>query len=181
MLSTVTRELLYSRIALGQIVDADVIELRERHRALDAVLQLADVARPGVREQLLGGVALDARLTLCGDRGEALQEVLREKQDVAPARAERRHVNAHDVDPVEEVFAEALLLDLGLEVAVGRGDDAGVEGLSSSPPTGRTVRSCSARSSLACIPSGISPISSRKSVPPRGLHEEARARRRARR
>ena len=38
-------------------------------------------------------------------------------------------MDAHDVDPVEEVLAEALLLDLGLEVAVGRGDDARVEGL----------------------------------------------------
>ena len=32
-----------------------------------------------------------------------------------------------DVDAVEEVLAEAPLLDLGLEVAVGRGDDARVE------------------------------------------------------
>ena len=34
------------------------------------------------------------------------------------------------------------------------------------PPTRRTSLSCSARSSLACISSGRSPISSRKSVPP---------------
>ena len=38
--------------------------------------------------------------------------------------------------------------------------------ISSSPPTGRTVRSWIARRSLTCIPAGISPISSRKSVPP---------------
>jgi len=44
---------------LGQIVDADVVELRESDRALDAVLQLAHVARPRVREQLVGRVALD--------------------------------------------------------------------------------------------------------------------------
>ena len=37
--------------------------------------------------------------------------------------------DAHDVDAVEEVFAEALLFDLGLEVAVGRRQDARVERL----------------------------------------------------
>src|SRR5450755_2022252 len=40
------------------------------------------------------------------------------------------------------------------------------KGISRSPPTGRALRSCNARNSLACIPSGMSPISSRKSVPP---------------
>jgi hypothetical protein len=34
------------------------------------------------------------------------------------------------------------------------------------PPTGRTRDSCRARSSLACISRGMSPISSRKRVPP---------------
>ena len=34
------------------------------------------------------------------------------------------------------------------------------------PPMGRTDRSSSARSSFACMPGGISPTSSRKSVPP---------------
>ena len=41
-------------------------------------------------------------------------------------------------------------------------------------PTGRTSRSCSARSSLACTAAGISPISSRNSVPPVGHPEQAR-------
>ncbi len=40
------------------------------------------------------------------------------------------------------------------------------KGISSLLPTGRTVRSCSDRRSFGCMPSGISPISSKKSVPP---------------
>ena len=59
--------------------------------------------------------------------GDPLQEVLREQQDVAGARAQRRHRNRDDVDAVEQILAEPLLLDLGLEVAVGRGDDARLE------------------------------------------------------
>src|SRR5205085_8263358 len=61
---------------------------------------------------------------------------LGEEKDVAAARTEGRHVDADDVDAVEEVLAEALFLDLGLEVAVGGGDDAGVEGLLLVPADG---------------------------------------------
>ena len=39
-------------------------------------------------------------------------------------------------------------------------------GMSTVPPTRRKVCSWSTRSSLTCMPAGISPISSRKSVPP---------------
>ena len=94
------------------------------------------------------------------------------------ARAEGRHVDADDVDAIEEVLAEALLRHLG---ARGRGWSrrrcARRTDTSASPPTGRTVRSWRTRRSFACIPAGISPISSRKSVPARRLHEEPRARR----
>src|SRR5205814_639699 len=33
-----------------------------------------------------------------------------------------------DVEPVEEILAEAALLDLSLEVLIGRGDDADIDG-----------------------------------------------------
>ena len=59
--------------------------------------------------------------------GDPLEEVLREQQDVAGACAQRRHRDRDDVDAVEQVLAEPLLLDLGLEIAVGRGDDARLE------------------------------------------------------
>ena len=61
--------------------------------------------------------------------GVALEKVLRQKQDVAAAGAQRGHVRADDVDAVEEVLAEALLLDLRLEVAVRGREDARVERL----------------------------------------------------
>src|SRR5262249_51963993 len=43
------------------------------------------------------------------------------------AFAERRHVDLHDVDSVEEVFAEAPLVDFVFEDAVRRSDEARVE------------------------------------------------------
>ena len=94
---------------------------------LHAVLELADVARPVVGHQLLGARRgeLEARLAVA--RGELLEEVLREMEHVAAALAERGHVDLHDVDAVVEVLAKALLVDLVLEVAVRRGDDARVE------------------------------------------------------
>ena len=59
--------------------------------------------------------------------------------------------------------------DLGVEVAVGRGDDADVDApRSGSRRRARTRASSSTRSSLACSAGDISPISSRNSVPPLG-------------
>ncbi|PYO75379.1 MAG: hypothetical protein DMD67_11730 [Gemmatimonadetes bacterium] len=40
-------------------------------------------------------------------------------------------------------------------------------GIASVPPTGIASRSCSTRSSFTCVAGDISPISSRKNVPPR--------------
>ena len=50
-------------------------------------------------------------------------------EDVVAALAQRRQVQVDDVEPVVEVLAEAARLDLLLEVAVGRGDDADVDRL----------------------------------------------------
>ena len=59
--------------------------------------------------------------------GEAHEEVVRERQDVARARAQRRHLDVDDVEAVVEVLAEAPRRDLVGEVAVGRRDDADVD------------------------------------------------------
>ena len=105
-----------------------MIEASQRHGPLDAVLQLAHVARPGVAEELVGSGAREPDDGPPALRGVAPHEASREKQDVASPLAQRRHVHAHHVDAVVQIFAEAALLDRGLEIAVGRGDDAGVEG-----------------------------------------------------
>ncbi len=58
--------------------------------------------------------------------GVELQEVLGEQGDVLLAVAQRRKLEADDVQAVEEVFAEAAFFDGLLQVDVGGGDDAHV-------------------------------------------------------
>ncbi len=97
------------------------------------------------------------------------QEVVRQQRDVLLPLGEGRDPQREDVEPVEEVGAE---LPLGHEPAAGRGSSRRGSGRGTSAPgrspTGVYSRSCSTRSSFACRSSGMSPISSRKRVPPSG-------------
>ena len=54
-------------------------------------------------------------------------EVLDQRRDVLAALAQRRDLDAEDVEAVVEVVAEAAGLDLAAQVAVGGGDDAHVD------------------------------------------------------
>src|SRR6185295_6345780 len=100
-----------------------------QHGALDGVAELADVARPR-----LGGEASESDGGELGGNGgtlavaEALEEVGDEEGDVVDALAKGRDAEADDGEAVEEVGAKAALVDLACQVAVGGGDDAGVEG-----------------------------------------------------
>ena len=51
-------------------------------------------------------------------------ETLGQLGHVVQALAERGHLDHVHVEPVEEILAEAARLHVGVEVAVGRGDDA---------------------------------------------------------
>ena len=90
-------------------------------------LQLAHVARPVVALQ---AVERGRRETACGASpccaASCVHEVLHQLRDVLAARAQRRHVDRHHVEPVEQVLAEPARGDLVLERLVGRGDDAHV-------------------------------------------------------
>src|SRR5690606_41552896 len=59
--------------------------------SLHAVLELADVARPVVGQQLLGDVGTEPLDRFFVTAGDALEEVLGEQQDVGTACAQRRH------------------------------------------------------------------------------------------
>jgi hypothetical protein len=66
--------------------------------------------------------------------------------------AKRRQSERDDVEPVEQILPEQMILTL---VRIGV-----------RPPTVVYSPSCSTRKSRVCASIGISPISSRKSVPP---------------
>ena len=98
---------------------------------------------------------------------ELLDEMAHQVRDVLAPLAQRRQLELDALEAVVEVLAEPSLGDQRLEVAVGRGHQrARRPGSARSPPTRTTSRSCRARSSFTCSAGGMSPISSRKSVPP---------------
>ena len=98
---------------------------------------------------------------------EAADERLGQRRDVLAAVAQRRRLDREDVEPVEEVLAEAAL---GHRHARGRGwwptGCARRPSPGACEPIGSISLSCSARSSLTCMSSGSSPTSSRNRVPP---------------
>lgn len=53
--------------------------------------------------------------------------MLSNEQYIAPARLERRHVDAYYVDAVEQIFAETPLGDVGVEITARRADEASIE------------------------------------------------------
>ena len=110
-----------ARLLVEGLVDLELRAVRERARALDDVAQLAHVAGPRVVAQALELLARDLELLAAR---ELPREVLDEQRDVVGPLAQRRHVHAHDGEPVVEILAEALRGDLGAQVAVRRGDDA---------------------------------------------------------
>src|SRR5438445_7125788 len=113
-------------VAEGELAARDDLATREHDRTLDDVLQLADVPRPVVFHEALERLLADRR----GLRGGAVavlrEKVLDERGDVLLALAERRRRGVAHVEPVGEVVAELVLLDLLLEVLVRRAHDADV-------------------------------------------------------
>src|SRR5262245_33360273 len=153
-------------VAEGQVFGLYARAFRQKHRALDGVLQFAHVARPAVRKHtLVGGLRkpLQRAVVLLL---ELLEEVVGEQLQVFGSLAQRRDVDRDRRDPVEEVFAHHAFLDRFSRLAVGGADQAEIGFECSVEPTGRNRRSSSTRSSFGCNSMGISPISSSMRLPP---------------
>ena len=77
--------------------------------ALGHILQLTNIARPVVRleqrDRLVGNAADRQTIALA----DHLQKVLEQEPDIVGARAQRRHHEMHDVQPVVQIFAELSL------------------------------------------------------------------------
>ena len=50
-----------------------------------------------------------------------------EKGDIFAPFTQRRHLESHDVQPVEEILAEAFFGDLARQIPGGRGDHADID------------------------------------------------------
>jgi hypothetical protein len=139
------------RSSYRQVLELDLVALVEDDQRLDLVLELPDVARPGVAGEGLHRFRPTTRLRrLAVVLGEDGEEVLGEQRDVARALPERGDVERHDLETVVEVLAEAPDRHLLLEVPVGRRDQAevDVDQLRAADP--HDLRSSSTRRSLTC-------------------------------
>src|SRR5262249_2306502 len=94
---------------------------------LDRVLELADVARPSVREELLHRAGGDAERRAVSSPTRLGEERPRQRRDLAAAVSERRKDHLGRAQAEEEVLPESPPLHLFLEVLVGRAARADVD------------------------------------------------------
>jgi len=92
--------------------------------------------------------------------------VIGQDRQVLHPFAKPRKGDRERIEPIEEVLSEFRALHRGLQIPVRRGDDANAHTPRRDVATGLISPAWSTRRSLPCISSGISPISSRKIVPP---------------
>src|SRR5262245_15273564 len=93
----------------------DGVSFRDDYGSLDDVLELPDIPRPGVATQRLHRGGSDRADEFLAALGARFQKRRYEERDVARPLPERGDANRHHRQPVEEVGAEAAVLDLRLE------------------------------------------------------------------
>src|SRR5947209_1575530 len=108
------------------LVCFDCVALRERSGALQTVAKLTHVAGPVVCREASARVFGEVERVAVEALAEDREEVFDERGYVFAPVAQRRDVERDDVEAVEEVCAEAPLLNVVGEVAVGGGDDSHV-------------------------------------------------------
>ncbi len=111
----------------GQVLNSQLQPaVRQHQAALDHVLQLAHVARPGVPRKGVQIAWGHAELLLLVGLGEGAQKEISQKWNVVGALAKRGHLDFYDGNTEIEVFAESAFADHLLQVAVGGADHANV-------------------------------------------------------
>ena len=105
----------------------DQVVLLQDQRALDGVVQLAHVARPGMPAQAVGRLRREPDRRQAHLAGVLDQQALGQRQDVRRTLAQRAPGQREHRETVIEVFAEAPGRHLALQVAVGGGQHADVQ------------------------------------------------------
>src|SRR5262249_18620463 len=80
--------------------------LGEYHGTLHRVLELADISRPWIGQQSIECLRRQRAWAAVVRRAGAAQERMRKRKDVLAPRAQRRHFDRHDLEPVVEVLTE---------------------------------------------------------------------------
>src|SRR5580704_3260573 len=137
----------------------------ERGEPAGEIFEFPDIAWPAIALEALEGIGFDTFERQAFGGGEH-EEMLREIADILEAFAQRRQPQRDDVQPEKQILAEEALADQHAQILIGRGDDADICLDGAAPPTVVYSPCCSTRKSLVCASIGMSPISSRKRVPP---------------
>src|SRR5690606_16718215 len=107
-----------------EVGDLDRVRSREDDRTLDRVLELAHVARPAIRLDVLDRTVAEARDLLVLLLGEPAEELLREQAHIAFAISQRRQVYRYHGEAVVQVIAQLAVAQRFLDVLVRGGHDA---------------------------------------------------------
>ena len=150
-----------------QVAQLDQPAAAEHERLLDDVLQLADVARVVVLHQAGQHLVRNAGDVLALEAVELGDQVVDQQGDVLAALGQAGQGpggprgcgsrGPRGTSPVRTSLARFLLVAAITRTSTGTG---------LTPPSGSTTRSWSTRSSRTCMAGEMSPISSRKIVPP---------------
>ena len=97
-----------------------------RHRALNLVPQLTDVAGPPVPGEQVQRLGTEMDVGLAQTLARVAQEERAQVRDLLATLPQRRDMDADHAEPVVEIFAELTLGHPLLEVGVGRGEHADV-------------------------------------------------------
>src|SRR5260221_4487785 len=89
------------------------------HRALEYVLQLADVSRPRIGLKQFERLLVDTLYVLGSFSRVAIDKVLHQQGNVGSSLSKRRYLNREVVQPIKQIMTEGPSADGGLQVAVG--------------------------------------------------------------
>src|ERR1700689_971314 len=95
-------------------------------RSLDDILQLPDVARPGVTNQRVHGFRRDGVDLLGHIKSKVLREMTNKERYIVSALAQWRNVNGKDVQSIKQIGAELLFFDHRMQITIGRSDQASI-------------------------------------------------------
>ena len=106
---------------------ADLVAGPEDQHPLDQVLQFTHIARPAVVAQEVLGADAEAPVGQLFVGGEIVEIEIEQVGHVLGVFVERRDVQRHHVEVVEQILAETSGAHLFLQIALGDGDDAHVD------------------------------------------------------
>src|SRR4030095_13478792 len=115
-----------AEVTKPQVVDGDVASFSQQHRALDGVLELANITGPLIAHEQLQRFRLQPHDLLFQLAREPAYEEVRQLGDVVLAISKRRRLHRHDIEAIVQVFANLPRLDHRRQVTVRGGDQADV-------------------------------------------------------